>query len=321
MIGWLKNLFFIVCILVIFVAGGTLWLVNLPNKATTSTTLIIEKGWGSHQVAQQLYKAGVISHPLLFKILARVHKTDKELQAGEYVFEPHISMSEVLNILKRGEVRYHSITLPEGLTTAKILQIIKNESNLSGEITIKVNEGELLPETYSYVMGEQRDNLINRARKAMQDALQEAWQQNKSNVIHNPKELLILASIIEKETAVAKERPDIASVFINRLKIGMKLQTDPSVIYAITHGKKDLGRKLYKKDLSIDSPFNTYKYYGLPPEPICNPGKDALLAAANPSQSDYLYFVATGKGGHRFARSLKEHNQNVNLYRQHLKQK
>lgn len=318
---WFKSLLTAFIIFLFVIASGIFILFNIPNNMTDKTTLIIAKGSGSHQVAQQLNKAGVISHPLLFKLMARLSGTDKELQAGEYSFLPHISMREVLYTLKHGEVHYRYITLPEGLTTHKILQLINNAPNLSGQITIEVKEGELLPETYSYTRGESRNNLVKRAKQAMDEALREAWSHNQSSIIKTPKQLLILASIIEKETGLAEERADVASVFINRLKTGMKLQTDPSVIYALTQGKKDLGRKLYKKDLSVDSPFNTYKYYGLPPEPICNPGKEALWAAANPSNSDYLYFVASGKGGHRFARSLKEHNQNVSLYRKQLKQK
>lgn len=319
--NWLKGLFSALFAFSVVIIIGIYFLFNMPNNMTTETTLVIEKGSGSHQVAQQLHQAGVISHPFLFKLIARLSGTDKQLQAGEYVFLPHISMYEALDILRRGEVHYRYITLREGLTTAKILQLIEKEKNLSGKISVKVQEGELLPETYSYVMGEPRDNIIKRAQKAMADALQEAWQQNQSDIIKTPKQLLILASIIEKETGIAQERADVASVFVNRLKIGMKLQTDPSVIYALTKGQKDLGRKLYKKDLAIDSPYNTYKYYGLPPGPICNPGKEALMAAANPGDSDYLYFVATGKGGHHFARTLKEHNRNVSLYRKQLKKK
>ena len=137
----------------------------------------------------------------------------------------------------------------------------------------------------------------------------------------NRRQLLTLASIIEKETGVPEERADVAAVFINRLETGMKLQTDPTVIYALTKGKKDLGRPLYRKDLSVESPYNTYKYYGLPPGPICNPGREAIFAAVHPSDADYLYFVASGTGGHRFARSLKEHNRNVGLYKKAMKKK
>ena len=319
--SWLKGLFSALFAFSVVIIIGIYFLFNMPNDMTTETTLVIEKGSGSHQVAQQLHQAGVILHPLLFKLIARFNGTDKQLQAGEYVFLPHTSMNEVLDILKHGDIHHRYLTLPEGLTTVKILELIKEEPNLSGDITIKVKEGELLPETYSFIKGDKRDDIIKRAQKAMTDALNEAWAQNKSETIKTPKQLLILASIIEKETGLPQERADVAAVFINRLKSGMKLQTDPSVIYALTQGQKDLGRNLYKKDLLYDSPYNTYKYYGLPPEPICNPGKEALLAAANPADSDYLYFVATGKGGHHFARTLKEHNQNVSLYRKQLKKK
>lgn len=263
----------------------------------------------------------MISHPLLFRLAARVSGLDKDLKAGEYVFLPGISMREVLAIISRGEVHYRRLTLPEGLTTARMLELIRAEPNLAGEITIAAEEGELLPETYSYVKGDSRDSIVRRARLAMEKTLEEAWRQNRRKVLKNRRQLLTLASIIEKETGVPEERADVAAVFINRLETGMKLQTDPTVIYALTKGKKDLGRPLYRKDLSVESPYNTYKYYGLPPGPICNPGREAIFAAVHPSDADYLYFVASGTGGHRFARSLKEHNRNVSLYKKAMKKK
>ena len=179
-------------------------------------------------------------------------------------------------------------------------------------MTLDVNEGELLPETYTFEYGASQDSIVLEARKAMQKALDEAWEGRDSGLPYKDKnQLLTMASIIEKETGVADERPLVASVFVNRLRKGMKLQTDPTVIYALTEGQMELGRTLKKKDLAIDSPYNTYKYYGLPPAPICNPGRDALMAAAHPAQSDFLYFVATGDGGHNFSTNLNEHNRNV----------
>ena len=319
--NWFKTLsvagtFFLAALIL----GGYAFL-NTPNQMTEETALVISRGSDTDKVASQLQKAGVIKHPLLFKIVARLKGIDKNLKAGEYLFLPHISILDTLNTINRGEVHYRKITFPEGSTTYKILKMIEQEPNLTGKITIFPKEGELLPETYSFTKDESKDSIILRAKNAMDESLRQAWQQNTSKVLKTPKQLLILASIIEKETSLSEERADIAAVFINRLTTGMKLQTDPSVIYALTKGKKDLDRKLYKKDLSIDSPYNTYKYYGLPPEPICNPGKAALMAAANPSDAQYLYFVASGNGGHRFAQTLKEHNKNVSLYRKKIKKK
>lgn len=319
--AWLKGLAAMAAVAA--AAAGVMFyhLFNLPNERGTEVQLLIEKGAGSRRVAEQLAEAGVISHPLLFRLAARVSGLDKDLKAGEYVFLPGISMREVLAIISRGEVHYRRLTLPEGLTTARMLELIRAEPNLAGEITIAAEEGELLPETYSYVKGDSRDSIVRRARLAMEKTLEEAWRQNRRKVLKNRRQLLTLASIIEKETGVPEERADVAAVFINRLETGMKLQTDPTVIYALTEGKKDLGRPLYRKDLSVESPYNTYKYYGLPPGPICNPGREAIFAAVHPSDADYLYFVASGMGGHRFARSLKEHNRNVSLYKKAMKKK
>ena len=243
---------------------------------------------------------------------------DKHLKAGEYQFFSHISMADVLKQMAKGEVLYRKLTLPEGLTTAQMLEIIANNEFLSGEISLIPQEGSLLPETYNFFRGDSRDSVIIQAQEAMQKSLDDAWAKRDETVpVKNPQELLILASIIEKETGVPGERGLVASVFVNRLRKGMRLQTDPTVIYALTEGKKDLGRLLTRKDLEVDSPYNTYKYYGLPPKPICNPGKASLEAAANPEVSSYLYFVADGTGGHRFANSLNEHNQNVSHWKKY----
>ena len=178
----------------------------------------------------------------------------------------------------------------------------------------------MLPETYSFTRGDTKNSIIKQAKQAMDVAVKEAWANRQDGLpIKNIDQLVILASIIEKETSIENERGLVASVFINRLVKRMRLQTDPTVIYALTHGQKDLGRLLTRKDLLIDNPYNTYKYYGLPPTPICNPGKASLEAAANPEVSNYLYFVANGEGGHNFSSSLKEHNNNVQKWKKSQK--
>ena len=189
---------------------------------------------------------------------------------------------------------------------------MQNVSELSGEITVAAAEGELLPETYSFEYGDSRNSIVIQAQKAMTRVLDQAWaDRNQAVPLKDKRQLLTLASIVEKETGVPEERGLVASVFANRLVKGMKLQTDPTVIYALTKGQSDLGRSLKRADLNVDSPYNTYKYYGLPPAPICNPGIEAIRAAANPEDSDYLYFVASGNGGHNFSTSLAQHNRNV----------
>lgn len=279
------------------------------------TNVVVPKGASLKTVAEELSRAGVIDKPWLFRIMARINGLAKHLKAGEYQFMPGISLQAAMDKIARGEVFFRRITIPEGLTSGQIMYLIANYPDLEGEIDLDVKEGELLPETYSFELGASRNSIILQARAAMQKALEEVWASRDSSLpLKDVNELLTLASIIEKETGVPEERPLVASVFLNRLKKGMRLQTDPTVIYAITEGETSFGRSLKRADLKIDSPYNTYMNYGLPPGPICNPGREALMAAARPQQNDYLYFVADGKGGHRFARSLNEHNRNVKAW-------
>lgn len=304
---------FVVCLAILAMAKQ---MVCSAGSMGVEKTVVIEKGSTSVMVARKLFGEGVISHPLLFRVVARIKGLDKNLKAGEYLFAPHISLIEVIDQMAKGEVLYRKITLPEGLTTAQMLNLIAEDEFLSGDISLEVKEGELLPETYSYSRGDSRDSVVRQAKYAMSKALEDAWANRDEYLpIKNKEQLLVLASIIEKETGIADERGLVASVFVNRLRKGMRLQTDPTVIYALTSGKKELGRALLRKDLNFDSPYNTYKYYGLPPAPICNPGKDSLKAAANPEISNYLYFVASGNGGHNFATSLNEHNKNVKAWK------
>lgn len=288
----------------------------LPNKVE----LIIPKGTGLNKTAALLEQNGVIDNALLFVIYARYQGVSNALKAGEYLFEGETSLSRVINKLVKGDVVVRSLTIPEGKALVEILKIVYDTPYLSGEITLALKEGEILPETYHFTRGEQRDNILKKARQAMKKTLSEIYDGREKNLpLKDEQELLILASIVEKETGVVTERAKVASVFVNRLNIGMRLQTDPTVIYAVTDGQMNLGRSLLRKDLSYDSPFNTYVYEGLPPAPICSPGREALWAAAHPEQTKYLYFVADGlTGGHRFATSLSEHNKNVALYRKAL---
>ncbi len=305
--------FAIACIITIVACGIVLnsWIYS-PITLPDDVYLMVEKGDSTAAVARKLDENNIISKPWLFKLAARIAGLDKKLKTGEYLFTGAVSMRQVLDKLAEGNIIYRKITLPEGLTSAQMLKIINDEDLLSGEITEVVREGELLPETYLFVRGEPKNNIIIRAKSAMKEFAAKEWLIKDATVpVKNINQLIILASIIEKETALDNERGLVASVFVNRLLKGMKLQTDPTVIYALTNGEKELGRPLFRKDLKIDSPYNTYKYYGLPPTPICNPGKASIAAAANPEYSNYLYFVADGNGGHNFATSLKEHNSNV----------
>ncbi|MBO5039316.1 MAG: endolytic transglycosylase MltG [Alphaproteobacteria bacterium] len=279
--------------------------------------VVVPKGAGVKKAAQILAATKVIKNALWFEVYVRLEGIGGQLKAGEYQFSGETSLKSVAEKLAAGEVIERSLTIPEGKSLAEIKKIVLENPYLSGEITLSLQEGDILPETYHFTRGELRDNVLKRARTAMKKALEEAFAGRTSDLpIKSAEELLILASIVEKETGVSAERAKVASVFVNRLNLGMKLQTDPTVIYAVTNGEMNLGRPLYKKDLGYDSPFNTYVYAGLPPAPICSPGKEALRAAAGPEKTDFLYFVADGvSGGHRFAKSLSEHNKNVMMYR------
>jgi UPF0755 protein len=219
-------------------------------------------------------------------------------------------------MMAAGRTVVHRLTIPEGLMTSEILEIIKNTEGLDGEITLDPQEGDLLPETYNFSRGDKRNDLITRMHHAMQKALQDAWEGREEGLpLTGPMQALTLASIVEKETGLASERPHVASVYINRLKKGMLLQADPTTAYAVTAGKHKLARPLTYADLQTESPYNTYRVQGLPPGPIANPGKASILATLHPDQSEDLYFVATGTGGHNFAKTAAEHEENVRRYR------
>lgn len=291
-----------------------------PQKVDGEVIFAVQKGSSLKEIADELYEKKLLKNPQYFVWYAKFKKIYPQIKAGEYVVDKDVNFEDLANILTLGKFYWRKVTIPEGLNVFQIKKILDENEFLSGE-TPDFSEGELLPETYTFMRGETRNNIVSQARKNMQNTLQNIWNGRAENIpLHSENELLILASIIEKETGIASERPQISAVFANRLKIGMRLQTDPSVIYAITKGERELGRPLLKKDLETDSPYNTYKYAGLPPKPICSPGKDAIIAAAHPDNNDFLYFVASGNGGHNFAKSLSEHNQNVNKWRQVQKQ-
>ncbi len=306
---------------VLIVLASVVWwqvknLIVAEGPLQEVVNVVIPKGANTKIVAQELKKSGVIDSELLFRLVTRLNSADKNLKAGEYQFMPKVSVLQVMEKIARGEVYYRKITIPEGLTVGQIMYLISNYPGLSGEISLDVKEGELLPETYSFELDAPRDSIILQAQNAMDKIKQVIWDNREEGLPYkNINDMMTMASIIEKETAVPDERAVVASVFVNRLHKRMRLQTDPSVIYALTEGEFELKRPLRKNDLNIDSPYNTYRNYGLPPHPICNPGVEAMEAAAHPDKTDYLYFVADGEGGHNFAKSLNEHNRNVRKWK------
>lgn len=315
----LISLFFLGLTAIAVIGGWGVHQYLSPGPLTEEKIVLIESGNGVSQIAQTLEKENIISNALLFKIAARFGAS---LKAGEYEFVPQTPMAEVIKKMQDGEVFDRKFTIPEGYTSWQIVNILKAREELTGEIKAIPAEGTLMPNTYHFVAGEDRNMILGHMKMATQKALDELWETRAEDLpVSTKEEALILASIIEKETGVPEERGAVAGVFVNRLKRGMPLQTDPTVIYAITKGKiktdgkGPLGRRLLSKDLEIDDPYNTYKYPGLPPGPIANPGYDSIKAALNPETHDYIYFVADGTGGHVFAKTLTEHNNNVAKWR------
>ncbi len=279
-------------------------------------TMIIPRGAGLDDIAAPLAGAGVLSDPLIFRIGAWLAGMDKSLRAGEYVFQARISPRQAVALLQSGKTVVRRLTVAEGLTTAQVLAQLKRTEGLEGDIPSPPGEGTLLPETYHFSYGERRDAMVARMREAMGETFARLWESRAPGLsLKTPREALILASIVEKETAVPDERGRIAAVFLNRLGKGMRLQSDPTVVYALTGGLGPLGRPLTRADLKTPSPFNTYLIDGLPPGPVSNPGRAAMAAVLDPPETGDLYFVADGAGGHVFARTLGEHNRNVVRWR------
>ncbi len=300
-------------------AGAFAWFVRTvaaPGPLQGPVTLVIATGSGLPTIARQVAAAGVIAAPWMMELEARRLGQARALKPGEYRFEPGISIDGVLGKIVRRDVVAHFVTIPEGLVTADIRDVILRAEALSGAITASIADGDLLPETYRYEWGDTRDGLINRMRAARDAAVAELWESRAPDLpLPTPEQAVILASIVEKETGVASERPQVAAVFINRMKRGMRLQSDPTVIYGLAPAAGDLGRPLTKADLEHATPYNTYVISGLPPSPICHPGRAALAAVFAPETSANLYFVADGTGGHVFAATLEEHNRNVARWR------
>jgi UPF0755 protein len=300
--------------------GGALWLGNaLMTQAgplEKTRNVVIPRGAGPSTMAKLLQEEGVISHPRLFRVALMIDPTPKPIKAGEYEVPAHASMWALIELLQSGKQVQRRLTVVEGMTTAEVLDLVRKTEALAGEFTLDVKEGDLLPETYFYSRDDTRDGLLLRMKEAMDKTLDEAWRKRAAGLpLANRRDALILASIVEKETAIPAERPKVAAVYINRLRRKMRLESDPTTIYGITLGKMPFSRELTRADLQSNSPYNTYMVTGLPPGPICNPGRASILAATNPARDRALWFVADGTGGHAFATTLPEHNRNVERWR------
>ncbi|MCI0752423.1 endolytic transglycosylase MltG [Teichococcus vastitatis] len=305
-------------VVLLLAGGGAAWYAKQawtsPGPLAAETPIVVPRGGSTAGIAGLLAERGAIRDSRLFMAAVWLTRGEGPLRAGEFLLPARASLETVLDVLRNARPVQRRITLPEGLTARQMVAILQQAEGLTGDVPA-VAEGELLPETYNFSYGDTRAAVAQRAAAAMKSALEQLWADRAQNLpIDSPREALILASIVERETGQKEERPRVAAVFINRLRRGMPLQSDPTVAYAAADGGV-LERPLSRADLERDHPFNTYRNRGLPPGPIASPGTEALRAVLKPLETDELYFVADGSGGHAFARTLVEHNRNVARWR------
>jgi len=300
--------------------GALAWLMKearSPGPLTEDKVVMIEREDDAASIADQLERAGVIDSATWFNALTLLDGNRGALKRGEYAFKAGMSMNDVENELIAHRVVRYKLTVPEGLTSEQVVDRLRDDTVLTGEIREVPREGSLMPDTYYFERGDTRQSIISRMAKIQAKTVEDVWKQRSPDLpIRSPWELVTLASIVEKETGKPDERPRVAGVFINRLDKHMRLDSDPTIVYGLAQGKGTLGRSITRADLNQSTPYNTYIIDGLPPGPICNPGKAALEAVAKPARGKDLYFVADGTGGHAFAETLDQHQKNVARWRQ-----
>lgn len=331
---FLKGLFAFIFVLAVISAaagvGGWIWFndqIARPGPLEAATEFTVERGEGLASVASRLEAEGIVEDRRLLQLKARIDGSETAIKAGAYSIPARVSTAHVLEQLVAGDVIQMRLTVPEGLTTAQILRRIEATDVLTGPMPEReIGEGELLPDTYVFGTGTTRDQFIERMEQAQDDLLAELWPQRQDGLpINSPYEAVTLASIVEKETGVDGERGKIAGLFVGRLKKGMRLESDPTIIYGVSRGEplynsRGERRTLYRSEIDRKTDWNTYQIDGLPKTPICNPGREAIEAVLNPPETDYVFFVADGKGGHLFAKTYREHLRNVAAYREYERQ-
>ncbi len=300
------------------IAGGGAWygqhLYRAPGPLAAPRDVVVPPGTIS-SVGVVLRRQGVVRSALAFRVAAELTARQGPLHAAELAFPAHASLAVVLGVLRHAKPVEHKVTIPEGLTSAQIAALLRHSKVLSGP-TRTPPEGAVLPQTYDVTLGTPRAAVLTRAEAAMRVALARVWAARAPDLpLATPAQLVTLASIVERETALPAERAHIAGVFINRLRLGMRLQSDPTVAFAVSGGRTIDGAAITEADLRFKSPYNTYRVAGLPPGPICSPGLASLEAASHPLATKDLYFVANGKGGHAFAATLAQHLRNVAKWR------
>ncbi len=310
-------------VLLTIAAGIVIYLGKLEfdgkGPAKEDTTFLVKPNSGVSTIAAQLEEHDLISDARIFRIGVQAYGDQSKLKAGEYAIKAGASMHEIMDLLKSGKSILYSLTIPEGLTVAQAFQRIANDDVLSGDMPKKMPpEGSLAADTQRFTRGTTRQEIIDKMMADQKALVSSIWEKRAPDLpLKNVNEFVTLASIVEKETGLPGERPHVASVFINRLRHHMRLQSDPTIIYGLFGGEgRPEGRPIFQSDKEKPTPYNTYTIDGLPPTPIDNPGRAALEAVANPAKTDDLYFVADGTGGHAFAATLAEHNKNVANWRE-----
>jgi UPF0755 protein len=288
-----------------------------PGPLAENKVFVVEQGLSAPQIGEALERNGIVSNGRIFAVMAQLTRQRTRLKAGEYEFPAQASMQDVMGLIASGKAIAYKISIPEGFTSEMAVARVNANEVLTGPPATVPPEGAILPDTYVFRRGMTRRKLVDDMQAAQAKLLDELWNGRVPvPEVATKEQAVTLASIVEKETAVPEERPVIASVFINRLSKGMRLQSDPTIIYGIAGGKGRLDRPLTRTDIETPTPYNTYRINGLPPGPIANPGRAALEAVLNPTPTEHLYFVADGTGGHAFAATLEEHNRNVRKWRE-----
>jgi UPF0755 protein len=305
-----------------FLMSAVVWygktVFEAPGPTQTISTVLVKPNTGVQEIAQLLQRRGLISDARIFQIGLRAYGNDGKLKAGEYEIKPQASMHDIMELLKSGKSVLYSLTVPEGITVEQAFKRIAEHEALEGEMPAAMPaEGSLAADTQRFTRGTKRQQVVDRMLAQQKKLIEDVWARRRQDLpIADVNEFVTLASIVEKETGRGDERSRVAAVFMNRLKKGMRLQSDPTIIYGLFGGKgKPADRPIYQSDIDKPTPYNTYIIDGLPPTPIANPGRAALEAVANPSETNELYFVADGTGGHAFASTLDEHNENVARWR------
>ncbi len=287
---------------------------NSPGPLEASKVVVIPRATPD-EIGALLEQSGIIANHTAFRLAVEVTNAKGALKSGEFTFPEHASLFSVLSILRNGKPVQHKITLPEGLTVYQMTAILQKAPTLDGDVPAFA-EGEVFPDTFSFTFGTPRAQIIERGRAEMDKTLAKVWELRDPSIpLRTPQQLLTLASLVERETSRPEERPHVAAVYLNRLRLNMRLQSDPTVAYVASGGQNNAEKAITRAQLETANPYNTYMVTGLPPGPIASPGLASMLAVARPLASDDLYFVADGEGGHAFAKTLEDHNKNVAKYR------